>query len=245
MSLEDLSKAIDAASVTAEGKPVTAAEAPKEFSVTTETGQVYKGKTQEEVLQQLVKAQTHATKTIAQQKRDMEELQAKLAAQVQAPTKPAVVAGQRMTQEQKKQYYELLESDPVEASMYLDSFRQDYQFIYNTAQYVELARQTSQFETTHPEFPNNDPTAVEALQGRMKDKPWNYENLVVAADSLYRDGTIKPAQSRSEEVTLTTPAPAPVLGGSGASPSFDVVDQFAKLPLDQMEKLAREKGWLK
>lgn len=172
-------------------------------------------------------------KTYARQMKERAETyesqNAALAAQIEANKPKPVVEPGKFSNDQ---YYTLLNSDPIAAQNYLDSFRfgipdpaqVPQTFINMNQQVTSLTQQTvtAQFLQQHDDFPQ-DAGAVKTFSARMQQLfssgyPFTADTMGFAYRQLVDEGAIKPMEKR------TSPAdepPNPSLGGSGAGGGGD------------------------
>lgn len=235
MDLDELSKAIDAASKTSEGQPAAPPE-PEEISYALSTGQVYKGKTEKEVIEQLIKAQEHATIAI----RDRE-------AQLKAERAQKAFAQGEIDQSkgfEQDKFLELLAKDAREAERYKMKFMPEMQYAYQTIDRVNRMIEVNNFLNLAKDYPNTDENA-QILESRLQalGRPPTAENMFIAYHMLRNEGVIKPAPAEQE--TYTPPKPPPVLGGAGASSTPDAFAQIDTMTDAQLEEFLKKKGLLR
>lgn len=230
---EELDAAITAA---VGGTPDAAPPAePQMLEVKLATGQVYKGKTEKEVIDQLVKAQEHASMTIHEKDQQLKQVLSQMSTQRSAP------ATENAGFDQAK-YFKLMEQNALEAADYLDSFRPKVREAYQSVQQLKQGGELTAFLNTCQDFPSTDPSAISAMKARMnaEGREPTADNLELVYGRLTREGVIKPApkQSSSEQI----PAPAPVLGGHSASSAPDPFAELERMSMAELEKVYRRKG---
>ena len=225
-----------------EPKPTEAAlppinEPPKEIEVKLTTGQVYRGKTQDEVMQQLVRAQEEASRTISDLRRQPE------------PEPQPAPAGEFDV----NQYYKLLAENPVAAQNYMLGYQlgidpnevvPTLRYVYDVSQRANASMQIAEFHARHPEYPGGTDSAeliFREMEGRGK-RP--LEATVEDLEHAYY--TLRDAK---KIVPLETPVAgqqpqtyAPTLGGNSGGQGADIVKDFSNLSSAQMEAYFKKAG---
>ena len=232
------------AAVEAAQKPSPAAT---EVEVKLATGQVYRGKTQEEVIQQLVHAQEEASKTI-KAKSDENKRLSELAQQAQTPPKPAEPANGGFN---NTEYWRLMEADPLAALNYelKHVFGMDVQELKSAIQEghetTEQLRQHSAvalFMHRHPEWPSTEESSqllLERLQERQL--PLTTDSLELSFYSLVNEGKLK--AEKPQEQSSAVNLPPPTLSGTGAgAPEPSIIEQAERMDSKQLEDLVTRLG---
>lgn len=236
MTDAELQTAIEQQSTTATGDPVAPPPEPESYEYKTATGQVYKGKTKDEVIAAVLKAQENATLHIKEQHDKIKDMEAKLQTQVQPAT--PVNGGF-----QKKRYYELLEEDPLQAQDYLDGFRPQYGRVMGAVEKFEYGLQAQEFIRRVPEFEDSQENAT-ALFTRLKmeNRPFTADNMQLVYHTLQSEGVIKNAPA--EPPRPATPNPPPVMGGASgqASELANIDAEVSGMTDAQFEDYLRKKG---
>ena len=225
-------------------KDATVPPGAEPVEIKTSTGQVFKGATTDEVIAQMRQSIEHGTTTIHQQRQELE--QARQHAQPPAPQVP-------ISDDDKVNatYWEKLGRSAMEAQNYLDSIRlgipedQVPQVLRGTLQQTQVNLQQqagTDFQARCPDFPSNNPAAVQTLVNAMKQRygasaPSNAaelaDRLEVTYGQLVRSNQITPADL---PIARYNSAPVPPLGSSGNAPSIDILNEqnFRRLTPDQM-----------
>ena len=215
------------------------------LEVTLTTGQIYRGATPQEVLDQLVKAQTESTITIKQQRDRTKELEAQLE-QAHAPKPSESDAAQ---QQKLTAYYETWAKDPTDATRgqladLLGIPKDRVIEVLKNAITASTANSASdEFIARYPEFPSNPQTAqlmnekLRQLFGGGIDAA-TADNLELAYNALRREGRIVPNTLAASGFTQP-PQPLPILRGSSAPPNPNLLNdaEFRSLSLDKMKEV--------
>jgi hypothetical protein len=235
----ELQTAIDQQSTTATGAPATPTppvDPPEGYEFKTATGQVYKGKTKDEVIAQMIKAQENATIHIKQQHDRLKDFEARA---IQAPVAAPVNGGF-----QKAEYFKLLEEDPLKAQDYLDSYRPMVSRVLSTVDKMEYGFQAQEFLRAVPDY-EDLPENADRIRTRLaaEQKPLTADNMRLAYYSLLGEGVIKKNAQAAEQ----NPGPRvpPVLGGAGAGPTDEIGNiesETANMDDKQFAEYLRKKG---
>lgn len=217
------------------------------------TGQTYKGATQQELMDQLVKAQENATTFIEQQKEKdaarearLAELEAELS---KSRTPPPTTQGTFSSEK----YYELLGKDPLLAADYLDGARYGVSpeqvrevwvgAVHNSTE-AAVVLQAALFEARCPDYPST-PEASDALLKQLGDRRVSADNMELAWNELKRQGVITPKEEGTEE-EKEKPRRAPRLpsGSGGSTPSINVEEVAWTVPITDLEKMIEKQSRL-
>lgn len=207
------------------------------------TPQVFKGQTPQEVLDQLVNAQTHASKLIGEQKTELETLKRErdeLRAQAPQPT-----AGDAAQQAKIADRYATWAKNPTEAT------KQDFEELLGVP--IEVVRRAMQaqvantasaeFLQRYPQFPNNNEAA--ALMSAEVERRYgkniaaaSADNLELAYNALVREGKLQPQQLPISR-TIGDNTPIPQFKGTGGppNPEMDLRAQAYTMPLADLKKV--------
>lgn len=229
-------------------------------------GKIYTGKTERELLQQLVQAQENADVHIKDREEQIREMRGKVQhVQVNQPQSGAWDA---------QKYLDLLGSDPMEARRYQDQHYyglQDgenaaemFKFSYELSDRVADTIAVTEFHRANPDFPGGQEASV-ALLKRVEDEglALNPRNLASCYRDMVREGAIQPnspsPQQGSEEfedlqfneVKVVQPkpqsrgkqaAPAP---RSAGNPGSSTTTDYENMPMSDLEKLVKGNGMKK
>lgn len=187
---------------------------PQPIEVKTTTGQVYRGNTYEEVVQQLVTAQENASRRIHELSQQVPQVQPKPADQYD-PAK----------------YYEIFAQDPLKAQQYLDSFNPNVQRAMKVAEQVEDYAISNAFQQACPDFPQGDPRAADAvveMAGKIM-AAYNTDKLTVPVMVMAHHECVKqniypavtPQIVSNPTPTPGTPPPPPPSSTSGSEQPVD------------------------
>ena len=179
----------------------------RDFSVFLQTGQTYKGKTKDELIQELVKAQENASRRIA-------ELSHQLPAQ-----QPVQQVQQQPTFDQQK-YYQMLAENPVAANSYLLEFtpeavqlREQLEQISQFNNVLQEQTAVNQFKAETPDFP------VQQDVANKFEEVWNQFGLPITTANLklvhaycLREKVYEPYQQQQQQ-TIQMHQPLPSLSG--------------------------------
>lgn len=207
------------------------AQLQREFVKQLETGQLYKGKTQAELVDQLAKAQEEASKEIKRLR------EAQKAAQVQpAPsTEPKF---------DNNKYYELLATDPIQANdYYLDFSPKAQKLNQQMEQFEEMRKDVShraefgRFQSVAGDFDFDNPEAVAKFDENWKNLglPFTAENLLMAHNHFVRSG-IYSAKQEAAGTPITQNAANPTLNGGNtqASPAGMTPQKILEMEPDKL-----------
>jgi hypothetical protein len=199
--------------LSAQAAPATTQQAQdqleRDFSVVLETGQTYKAKTKDELIQQLVKAQENASKRIKE-----------LSTSPVPP--PSAVPVQSVVPEfSNEQYWQLAAQDPRAAQDYVLQF---------TPEAIKLRQTVSRLEAMEQDIKNR--TEVATFQNAVNDfdfenqeviqkfdenfqklgLPLTAQNLIMAHNHFVKTGVYQPkAQPQVQPVTNSGIQPLPTL----------------------------------
>jgi len=165
----------------------------------------------------------------------------------------------------KVEYYRLLNEDPIAAQNYLDSVRLGVAdpsqvpavFTGMSRQINEInqERVASTFWRNHPEFPQ-EITAAKVLDKRVgqllqEGHPFSVRTFNMAYDELVGEEIIKPMdldtdKKKEDAKKKEEDKPNPSLSGGGGGGSDDAeLRKFENMNMEQLEKIGREKGWVR
>lgn len=223
--------------------PVTPTE-PEEYEIRLDTGEVFKGKDKDEVLQKLAKAKADATAAIRDRERQIRELK-------ELKSQPKAEVGSEFN---KDEYYNLFAQDPMAAFDYAMSYKlgvppEDVgpalRYAYTTTQVVNAQMENAAFRMKYPDAPLGDEFAnimVERMNELGRD--WTAQNLGATYLELVHEGKIKP-EKKSKESDNTPPAVIPSLGStSSRSAEDDEMSKVEGMSTAELEKYLRAKGML-
>lgn len=217
--------------------------------IETQTGQVFEGATNEEVLQQLVRSVESGTSHIRQQREQLEALQQQVQSVQQTQQSPT--NGQKSFQDQ---YWELWQKDPIAADRYAASVRLgvpieqvdhiERQTIQNSFQSAQ-DKGISDFLDRCPDFPKDDPEAAQALKYALQTQAPQYQSLPaadrmeLAFNALVRQGAVQPLDVPIEGYEEQQ-APLPRVGSGSNLPPQDFERQFRGLTSTQQAQVINE-----
>lgn len=209
------------------------------------TGQIYRGTTPQEVLDQLVQAQTEASQLIKQQKDQLRDMEARIAEYTAPKPSETDAAHQKKIADR----YTTWAQNPTEAT------RQDLADLLGVPadKVVDVLKgaitnstvsaATEEFMNRVPNFPNNPQTAAlmnETLRRRFGSgmEAATADNLELAYNELVRTGRINPDPMQASGVNNPYQA-IPSLRGSTApqNPVNDMLRQFGEMNLEQMKSV--------
>ncbi len=207
------------------------------------TPQVFKGNTPQELLDQMVRAQAEGTRTIAETRQQVKQLEAELAAarQVQAPPP---TPGAKNNDEYFKTWAEnpnqalkrqLAEEFGLPEDKVIPMLKRGLETsVVNAA--------AEEFISRCQDFPQS-PQSAELMRNKVAQRfgvtadAANADNLELAYHELVREGKLVPNQIPTSGI-LNQSTPLPNLRGGSvpASPVTDVMAQFGKMTADQMKE---------
>lgn len=238
--------------------------AQKDLEFKTETGQVFKGKSWEEIAQKMAQSVESGSKTIKEQ-RDRE---AYLLQQIQERQNQQVDTKVPKTGKEfdKLRHYELWQNDPLEAyrepfqRLLADTFgmddvdevRQALNFTYNATKNMYQSGQIVQFQGSHPEYNGGEDHSskltkwlldngyeMDPGKGKFisaKDLEYGWYKLIEAGDVEIPDEQEQQAEARR---------PAPTLSGAGGGATGSIDDKVSKMSDKELENFLRQSGMLK
>jgi hypothetical protein len=228
---------------------VAAVTAPQEFEIKLETGEVFKGKSWEEVAKAAAKAKldTTAAYKTEKEKRELLEQQLQTTASAAAPASTngfdtakywQMVNEGKLLDAEKYKLGALFEMEPdTVVSTFRETVRKTDE-VYDT---IEIEK----FKAGHPDFPGGEEASA-AVMSRVKEYggAWDARVLHRAYKDLVEEKKITPLTL--EETPSVTGAPLPVLEGGSSGASGDaLMEQFAGLSTEQMEAVLRKAGKLR
>jgi hypothetical protein len=233
---EEINAAIDAA---VGGKPESEPE-PQMLEFKTVTGQVYKGRTEREVIDQLVKAQEHASMTIHQMREERRLADAQMASQRAAQQVPASIESGDLVD--KPKFYKMLEEAPGQGIRYAVMQIPEIKEAFQALQQLKQGQELTTFLNNCSDFPATDQSAISAMRDRLQQegRAPTADNLELVYARLSREGVIKPVPKAPAQEPRH--APAPVLGGMSSGQSPDPFAELERMSSADMEKLYRRKG---
>lgn len=244
MSTVDPNAPVDPAAATAVIQQVAPAASP--IRIETQTGQVFEGATQEEVLQQLVRSVENGSQHIRQQNERLDALQQQIQ-QVQQPSQQQ--GGNKSFQDQ---YWELWQRDPIQADRYAASVRLGVpieQVDHIERQTIQNAAATAQngaitdFLNRCPDYPNDDPQVAQAMKWQLQQsfpgQQPTADTLELAFNALVRNGVVTPLDVPIEDYAEPQ-STLPRVGSGQQLPQVDFERQFRGLTSDQQAKVINE-----
>lgn len=192
------------------------------FSATLPTGQVYKGKTKDELLHEVVKAQVNSSMTLQEKERQladsrriMEDTEKQRQKEQREHKQQANNNGEPVFDEEafNTRYWELINTQPLKAMEYamqhyfgIDNPREAFQKSTIVSEFVSDAVATREFLRDNRDFPatpsNGEKVLEEALSRGLEITSYNLERVW---KDMKREGTITPLtqeQIMAEEATL-------------------------------------------
>lgn len=212
------------------------------LEVRLETGQVYRGATPQDVLNQLVAAQTEASRTITSERAERARIEHELAtvkAQIPAPPVDASDA-------EKQAYYQKWAQNPDEALQ--EQFGKMLGIpASKVTEVLKRAVNTTVVNSAADEFmaryPNFPPAASQLMNQRLKERfgesmdATTADNLELVYGELVRTGRITPEPLSATGVSHPYTAVANLRGQQAPpNPMNQVLSDFASLPLDKMRE---------
>jgi|TARA_R100001086_G_scaffold174763_2_gene96081 hypothetical protein len=185
------------------------------------TGQVYRGANQQEVIDQLVKAQENASARIKEQGDSINAMQQVRQPEVQQPKEGEF---------DKTHYWTLWADDPMKAQAYQNGFDPTQQELRNVAEQNRKRGELDNFKATVGWQPTPQEAASFAGEFTRTGLQPTAINLEVVYGRMIRAGTIGAVQAPRRN------APAPLGRGAGETPGVNI-DQFSKLTADQMAEV--------
>lgn len=229
-------------------KDVQAPAAPIEISL--ETGQVYRGSTPQELLENLAKAQTEATKAMRVRESENAELRTKITQLEQRIPKPEPTP----TDAKVTQYYQDWAKDPTKANLQLLAeglglpSDQLVPVLRNVIESATARSAADEFVNRYPGFEGN-PQNVQMLRDRVQQKfgqtlgAATADNLELSYQSLVREGKITPGQQPISGIDNQN-IPIPNLRGGSApvDPQLEIMQQAQTMPLDKLAEVIKRLG---
>lgn len=229
----------------------------------TETGQVYKGNSWEEVAQEIAKAQEHASRTIREQREEREQLLAELREREAREVKTPSASPKEFD---KVKFYNTWGVDPYAAEKEVikqvlaeefgvesfDELRQGYQFAYQKSLGLHQNEELFKFFAAHPEYTGSEEDAAKMTEWIEKNYDFDpSKQKFVTADQfeyayykLIEEGRIAPPEP-AEAASRTRPEAPPTLDGSAPPGMQDKIANADTLPDKELESLMRSLGMLK
>lgn len=218
------------------------------IEIRTDTGQVFKGSSMDDLIQQMKKSIESGTVTIRDKNVELEQLRQ---AQQQTPTVPQapVSDDERINQT----YWTKWQRSPIEAQNYLDSVRlnipeeQVPNVLRGTLAQTQVSLQQqagSDFQQRCPDFPNHNSEAIPLLISTMQQK---YANRPAPADASELADRLETTYGQLVRSGRLTPADLPIdagpgsgipsLGPSGQGRNIDAMNEqnFRQLTTEQMK----------
>jgi hypothetical protein len=240
------------------------AAATEPIEIKAATGQVYRGSTPQEVIDQLLKAQENATAVITEEREQNRQLQGRLQEiEKRVQSQPPAPKSSKFD---KIKYFQTWEQDPLEAErqavreILADEFgvetfeelRDTLRFTNSEALNTAQQRELILFQAAHPEIPYNPETA-ELVVNRMRENGVDDRNIIrkqdmeYAALQLITEGKIKTINGEPEPVRQAPPVPPPPQGVGSSSMGNGAVteDKAYSMPMNEFEALLRQTGILK
>jgi hypothetical protein len=193
------------------------------------SGQIYKGKNQQEVIDQLVKAQENASAKITSQAETLNQLQ---------QTQVEVAKEGEYSDNEYYRLWALPDGGPKKAQSYLNSFDAQYKQLQTAAEQTRKTGELDNFKANVGWVPTPDEAAAFASEFAISGMKPTALNLEVVFGRMQRAGTIGGVAP-----TRRTPPQGLGVASPGTKGDIDMVE-FGKLPADQMreviEKLSRQ-----
>ena len=204
-----------------------------------ETGQVYKGANEDELLKELAKAQEHSTRHIKEQKDELERVRTELQ-QVRSALPPPPRTDDNTYNPEK--YFELWKDDPLKAHQYANQFDPEAQrvksVIANQAQRSEIET----FKDSVGFHPEQNPQAADVFSREFVKTGLQptANNMELVYYRLVNNGTLQPQVTANVN---PTPVP-PQLGGNGTAQGggFDMTTFYNLPPQKQAEVIEKMKA---
>lgn len=211
-----------------------------------DTPNVFRGATPQEVLDQLVRAQSESFKALQSERQRIAELQTQVTTLQQQQVKPEPVNDHAIKVQER---YNLWAKNPTEAT------KQDLAELLGVPadRVIDVMKKAiegttvqtaaQEFIARTPGYPVDDPQVATLMRQRLQQKygmgmdAATADNLIVVYHDLVNEGRISPAPIPTSGITNGN-APLPhVRGGSApANPVNDVLSNFRNLSLDQMKE---------
>lgn len=229
-------------------KEVNAPPAPLEISL--ETGQVYKGNTPQELLENLARAQTEATKAMRVRETENADLRSKITQLEQRIPKPQPTVDDA----KNSKWFQTWAENPTQAN--LQSLAEGLglppeQLVPVLRNVIESATARSaadEFVNRYPGFDGN-PQNVQLLRDRVQQKfgqtlgAATADNLELSYQSLVREGKINPGQQPLSGVdSQNIPIPNLRGGSAPADPQLEIMQQAQTMPLDKLAEVIKRLG---
>lgn len=165
----------------------------------------------------------------------------------------------------KVEYYRLLNEDPIAAQNYLDSVRLGvadpnqvpgiFTGMSQKINQIDQERVASRFWQNHPEFPQ-EIGAAKLLDKRVgqlltEGHPFNARTFNMAYEELVNEEVIKPMdlendkKKEEEKKRKEEDRPNPQLTGGGGGADDAELRKFENMNMNDLEKIGREKGWVR
>lgn len=213
-------------------------------------------KTQQEKSAELEK-KVNEYKATEEERKAEEERQRALEAQKKSGDKTGL---------DKAEYYRLLNEDPIAAQNYLDSIRLGvsdpsrvpdiFTGMSRKINEIDQERVASTFWRQHPEFPQ-DMGSARTLDKRVgqliqEGHPFSVRTFNMAYEELINEEALKPMdlqddkKKEEERRRKEEERPNPQLNGAGGGVSDDAeMRKFENMSMNDLEKIGREKGWVR
>lgn len=224
---------------------ISEVQKPTEFplEVKLETGQIYRGQTPQDVLDQIVNAQTEATRTIRAREAEMAGLRQELESVKQQIPKPPANASDA----EKQQYYQTWAQDPKQALM----MQLGEMIGVKPERVVEVLKRSVEGSTVNsaadeflgrcPDFPRTNEAGQlmhAAIKSRFGEGPdaTTADNLELVYHDLVRNGRIAPGMAPIQS-TSQPYQPIPNIRGNSAPPNpvNDIMAQAQTMKLDDLK----------
>lgn len=213
------------------------------------TGQVYRGRNHEEVLNAVVRAQEEATATIRDRERQIRELQ-----QQQGAAAPVTLpANHQAGGFDAAHYYETLASNPIAAMDYLDAYRYGIapesvqpvmQETIRTSRDVRDNIAIRDFQINNPDWPGGKESSDMLLEAIQREgRPMSADDLELVYRRLVREGRLQPGSPHPgrQETTRGAAAP-PNVSGSEQGQGVDWMAELDSLPADKIRAIMARLG---
>jgi hypothetical protein len=165
----------------------------------------------------------------------------------------------------KTEYYRLLNEDPIAAQNYLDSVRLGvsdpsqvpgiFTGMSRKINEIDQERVASTFWRNHPEFPQ-EMSAAKMLDKRVglliqEGHPFSVRTFNMAYDELVAEEGIKPMEleddkkKEDDKKRKEDEKPNPSLSGASGGTDDAELRKFENMSMNDLEKIGREKGWVR
>ena len=221
---------------------------PTEYEIKLATGQIYKGKTQDEAVQKLVKSQEEASRAISEREWQIKELKTQLEAQRRQPQSASVTVGDGNGYDHNA-YLELLAQDGGKATDYL--YRTKYGIDDLGAAFKEVQAYREQqaqasavagFYADIPEFP------ATKENGQLMESELNKQGYAVTKDNLklvyydlVRADQIQPMETEKPKSRGARALPSTGTSRQEESSPEDLEEMLMSMPREKFDEYMAKK----